>query len=113
MDRKVIEWLVRAVATLLLIPTLAACITSVAAAPDVTGSTGARAGTPAPASDLDTTALDVFVRRMMGIYDVPGVGLGIVEHGQIVYINGYGVRDITTGAPVTPATQFAVGSITK
>ena len=62
---------------------------------------------------FDTAELDTFVRKMMDAYDVPGVGLAVVEGGEIVYVRGYGVRDVTTGAPVTPDTQFAIGSTTK
>ena len=46
-------------------------------------------------------------------YDVPGVGLAIVENGEIVYTKGYGVRDVATRAPVTPDTAFPIGSVTK
>lgn len=62
---------------------------------------------------LDTTQLDAFVREMMKAYDIPGVGLAVVEDGEISYVRGYGVRDVTTGAPVTPNTQFTIGSTTK
>ncbi len=62
---------------------------------------------------FDTAQLDAFVKEMMRAYDVPGVGLAVVEDGKISYVRGYGVRDITTGAPVTPNTQFAIGSTTK
>ena len=49
----------------------------------------------------------------MNACNILGVGLAVVEDGEIVYVRGYGVRDVTTGAPVTPATQFAIGSTTK
>lgn len=71
--------------------------------------TGALAQQPS----FDTAELDAFVKEMMTAYDVPGVGLAVVEGGEIAYVRGYGVRDVTTGAPVTPATQFAIGSTTK
>jgi CubicO group peptidase (beta-lactamase class C family) len=62
---------------------------------------------------FDTAQLDAFVTRMMADYEVPGVGLAVIEDGEISYLRGYGVRDVTTGAPVTPDTQFAIGSVTK
>lgn len=62
---------------------------------------------------FDTAQLDTFVKEMMRAYDVPGVGLAVVEDGEISYVRGYGVRDVTTGAPVTPDTLFAIGSTTK
>jgi CubicO group peptidase (beta-lactamase class C family) len=62
---------------------------------------------------LNTQQLDRYVMRMMDAYDVPGVGLAVVEDGEITYVRGYGVRDVTTRSPVTPDTQFATGSVTK
>ena len=62
---------------------------------------------------FSTAELDTFVTRMMKDYDVPGVGLAIVENGETVYTKGYGVRDVATDAPVTPDTSFPIGSVTK
>jgi len=62
---------------------------------------------------LDPKALDRFIAQEMKNYDVPGVGLAIVENGKVVYAHGYGVRDVATGRPVDGNTQFAVGSVTK
>jgi len=62
---------------------------------------------------FDAAQLDAYIERMMKEYGVPGVGLAIVENGRVRYVKGYGVRDVTTRAPVTPTTQFAIGSVTK
>ena len=67
----------------------------------------------ASGSALDPKSLDRFVAQEMKNYDVPGVGLAIVENGKIVYAHGYGVRDVATGRKVDGNTQFAVGSVTK
>ncbi|MFZ5891745.1 MAG: serine hydrolase domain-containing protein [Myxococcota bacterium] len=45
--------------------------------------------------------------------EVPGVAYAIVAHGQVLEVNGLGVRDLATLAPVTADTVFRVGSITK
>src|SRR5512138_1412168 len=117
MRKAYITWLRAAIAGVLL-SLLAACtgtlMTSPVAAPSPTAApTRAPAPTAAPASALDTAALDAFVTRLMQEYDIPGAGLAIVQNGQIAYTKGYGVRDVTTGAPVTPNTQFAIASNTK
>jgi len=65
------------------------------------------------APTFDTTQLDAFVTRMMKDYHVPGVGLAVVENGKISYVKGYGVRNVATGAVVTPNTQFPIASVTK
>ena len=75
----------------------------------------AQANPPDPKAQpsFSTAQLDTFVTRMMKDYDVPGVGLAVVENGEIVYTKGYGVRDVATNAPVTPDTAFPIGSVSK
>lgn len=64
-------------------------------------------------TSFNTAQLDTFVTQMMEDYSVPGVGLAVVENGKISYAKGYGVRDVTKDAPVTPDTSFPIGSVTK
>ena len=49
----------------------------------------------------------------MARYGVPGVGIAVIEGGAVAWERGYGVRDVDTGAPVTPATLFQAASISK
>lgn len=49
-------------------------------------------------------------RQELGI---PGMSLVIVKDGQIIYLKGFGYKDLENKIPVTPDTQFAIGSITK
>lgn len=60
-----------------------------------------------------TEAIDALVTGLMNDYDVPGLSLAIVKDGQIIGAKGYGVRNVETGEPVTPDTQFHVGSVSK
>jgi CubicO group peptidase (beta-lactamase class C family) len=46
-------------------------------------------------------------------YGIPGVSLVIVKDGQIIYLKGLGYKDFEKKVPVTPDTQFAIGSATK
>jgi CubicO group peptidase (beta-lactamase class C family) len=46
-------------------------------------------------------------------WDIPGLGVGIVEDGQIVHARGYGVQSLATGVPVTTNSLFCVASIAK
>ena len=62
---------------------------------------------------LDTGAIDALVNALMQAYDVPGASFAVVDDGEIVYAQGYGVRSTATNEPVTPETQFNIGSITK
>jgi CubicO group peptidase (beta-lactamase class C family) len=37
----------------------------------------------------------------------------VVQHGQVIYSHGFGLRDVNKNLPVTPKTLFAIGSTTK
>jgi CubicO group peptidase (beta-lactamase class C family) len=50
------------------------------------------------------------MRKDLGI---PGLSLVIVKDDQIIYLKGFGRRDIQRDLPVTPDTLFAIGSTTK
>lgn len=44
---------------------------------------------------------------------IPGMSLAIVKDGEIIYMKGLGYKDFEKKIPVTPDTQFAIGSATK
>ena len=58
--------------------------------------------------DLDRLTADVMVD-----WKVPGAALALVQDGKVVLTRAYGQRDLEASLPVTPATQFAILSITK
>ncbi|MBV9272185.1 MAG: beta-lactamase family protein [Candidatus Eremiobacteraeota bacterium] len=43
----------------------------------------------------------------------PGCALGVFRDGTIAYARGYGMADLEHGVPITPASVFDVGSISK
>jgi CubicO group peptidase (beta-lactamase class C family) len=43
----------------------------------------------------------------------PGSALAVIKDGEIVYEQGYGLADLELGVPVTPATVFNIGSMSK
>src|SRR5690242_3359020 len=63
---------------------------------------------PSFISDLDRLAADA-----MADWKVPGAALAVVQDGKVVLTRAYGQRDVEADLPVTPATQFAICSITK
>jgi CubicO group peptidase (beta-lactamase class C family) len=67
---------------------------------------------PVPSGRMDFSAIDQYVKDKMRSSRIPGLGLAIVEGDRIVYLKGYGDAD-PAGRPVTPATPFMIGSITK
>src|SRR5207244_10318452 len=46
-------------------------------------------------------------------HHVPGAALVIVKDDRVIFVTGFGVRDVEGKLPVTPATLFAIGSTTK
>lgn len=46
-------------------------------------------------------------------YAVPGISVAVFHHGRIAWARGWGVRDLTSCAPVTPNTAFQAASISK
>jgi len=44
---------------------------------------------------------------------IPGVYVGVIQDGQIVYSKGFGVTDIAEPLEITPDTRFPIGSMTK
>ena len=74
------------------------------------------AGFPPPGLHAQATrldSLDAYVREQMTRRRIPGLSLAIIQDGRIVAARAYGVVDETSRAPVTPATLFQAGSISK
>jgi CubicO group peptidase (beta-lactamase class C family) len=63
--------------------------------------------------ELDIPELDRLAVDAMADWKVPGAALAVVQDGKVVLTRAYGQRDVEANLPVTPATQFAICSITK
>jgi len=70
-------------------------------------SVAAQSPAPAPHSAVDR----VFAEWNRP--DSPGCSVGIARNGAVVYERGYGVANLETATPITPATVFHVASISK
>jgi CubicO group peptidase (beta-lactamase class C family) len=66
----------------------------------------------APVS-IQTGNLPATIASAIKTSRIPGVGIGVVVNGRLVFGAGYGVKNLDTQSPVTPATRFEIGSITK
>lgn len=69
----------------------------------------AQAATPAK----PFASLDAFVPAQMQKWKLPGLAIAVVQHGKVIYSNGFGLRDVKQNLPVTTTTLFAIGSVTK
>lgn len=72
------------------------------------------AGRPAHTLDAARQArLAAFVDSALAATRVPGAAVAVVQGGRVVFERGFGVRDLRSRQPVTPATMFMIGSTTK
>jgi len=69
--------------------------------------------TPQPLSQNQEKDLETYIRKTMRYLDVPGASVAIVMNGEIIYAEGFGVRDLETQQPVNSQTIMNVGSTTK
>jgi CubicO group peptidase (beta-lactamase class C family) len=68
---------------------------------------------PASVFAADLSAADALMLHLVSTDNVPGAALALIKDGEIVLEKGYGFRDLTTQSPVTTATLFNIGSISK
>lgn len=68
---------------------------------------------PAPRSTGIPNDLKQFIAAQMHKWKVPGLAIGVVQNGQVIYSDGLGLRDVKGNLPVTTKTIFAIGSISK
>ena len=57
--------------------------------------------------------LDAYILQGMKDWDIPGLAIAIIKDGRIVWMKGYGVKDIETKEPVDENTLFFIASNTK
>lgn len=61
----------------------------------------------------DWSSLDASINSSMKEWKVPGAAVAIVKDKSVVYMKGFGVRELGKSDPVTPDTLFDIGSCTK
>ena len=66
---------------------------------------------PAPRTNL--RALDALFAEHVRSKKLPGLSVGIIESGRLVFAKGYGKRSLQDDLPVKTDTRFAIGSVTK
>jgi CubicO group peptidase (beta-lactamase class C family) len=54
-----------------------------------------------------------FLAGAMGDWQVPGLAIAIVQEGNVVFREGFGLRDLENDLQASPNTRFAIGSTTK
>ena len=64
------------------------------------------------ADPIDYEYLDARIEQLMAREDMMGLGVAVVENGQIRFVRGYGLTE-EGGAPVTADTRFRWASVSK
>ena len=60
-----------------------------------------------------TKQLDEFIESARQLLGVPGIAVGVVDHGEVVYKQGFGTTGIDNGIPITTQTLFSLCDISK
>lgn len=79
-----------------------------------------------PAANADVTAIAplsltgerraafaAFVANALASCGAPGASVAVVQDGSVVFLEGFGLRELGRPQPVTPDTLLGVGSVTK
>ncbi|MEO1384076.1 MAG: serine hydrolase, partial [Bacteroidota bacterium] len=69
-----------------------------------------------PASEQYTRSKEDQVTQLLKAYNydtVPGLALGIIKHGELIFAKGYGSANLDYEIPNTPNSRFYIGSMAK
>jgi CubicO group peptidase (beta-lactamase class C family) len=69
--------------------------------------------TPLPLNGERLATFEAYVAAKLAEAGVPGAAVAVVQNGEVVFQQGFGVREIGQPAPVTPDTLLRIGSVTK
>jgi CubicO group peptidase (beta-lactamase class C family) len=58
-------------------------------------------------------SLDNYIRQGLKDWNIPGLAISIVKDGKVLFMKGFGVRDISTNDPVDENTLFMIASNSK
>ncbi len=64
-------------------------------------------------TDERLEGIETLIEKVLQTTNTPGCALAIVEGDQILYVNGFGYRDVENKLKVDSITLFTIGSTTK
>lgn len=64
-------------------------------------------------ADKRFAGIEATINKVLADQHASGVAVAVIEKNKVVYAGGFGFRDYENKIPVTPTTQFAIGSCTK
>lgn len=69
--------------------------------------------TARPLGQREVAQLNDFLAQAREQLDIPGIALGLIQNGKVIYAGGQGVRALGQSQPVDADTRFLVASNTK
>ena len=64
-------------------------------------------------SQIEEKKLDELIQNTLKTFDVPGISVGIIKEGKIVYSKGFGVRSLINNQKMTNETLVGIASNSK
>ncbi len=64
-------------------------------------------------SQMEEKKLDDLIQNTLKTFDVPGISVGIIKDGKVIYSKGFGVRSLTTNQKMTDETLVGIASNSK
>lgn len=64
-------------------------------------------------SQMEEKKLDELIQNTLKTFDVPGISVGIIKDGNIIYSKGFGVRSLTTKQEMNNETLVGIASNSK
>ncbi|MFZ1700648.1 MAG: serine hydrolase [Pyrinomonadaceae bacterium] len=65
------------------------------------------------AQALSSADIDALTERSMKAFDVPGISVGVIKDGNVIYAKGHGVRSLNTNAKMDENTLVGIASNSK
>ncbi|MES2515433.1 MAG: serine hydrolase domain-containing protein [Bacteroidota bacterium] len=64
-------------------------------------------------SNFIKDSMDIYIKREMVRWKLPGLAIAIVKDGKVIFMKGYGYADNIKKIPVTENTEFQIASMSK
>ncbi len=64
-------------------------------------------------SHMEEKKLDELIQNTLKTFDVPGMSVGVIKDGKVIYSKGFGVRSLTNNQKMTDETLVGIASNSK
>ncbi len=99
---------------LMLISLVVSCAPAAAATPVATLEPSPVAvDAPEQLDAVKLAELETYIVESMDLAKIPGLSIAVVQNGEVIYVKGFGVRDLEGNEPVSADTLFMIASATK